>query len=462
MDLFTPIVNEDKQHPNFKFLTQSNVNEPERKVIKEWANGFYDRDGKFIKEFQQTFNSSFWELYIFACLKELGCHVDFSYKTPDFVVNSPYQNFVAEASIANAPDGFRPEWDTNLNEIKNLSIEYILRLSTIRLVNAIEKKYNKYISNYSKDNHVQNKPFIICISPFDQPFFYFQDSLAITRVLYGYDGPITITNNEKNEISILGEARRFHVQKRPGSNKTLGLFTDSRMPEVSAIIFNNKATFSKVRALSKRTKEDGFFIFSGSRIIQSEKLTGTTRFCKFKSNYQETLLDGLHILLNPFANYPLDLRLFNNKEVAIHSYDPKTDSYSLNIPDNFLTQRICQTIFPKDANIKFKQSTNSSSYETLPPEVWKEDQLFYVGGYSGPFKDNYMAHYRGWTIIVSFDSIDKDWGAQAVNCLCYNMIEYTKANQNKNKKSIMNFEWFSEKESAYIAIKQKIDEILDS
>lgn len=39
--------------------------------------GFEDRDGKFVKEFQTTFNSSFWELYLFACLRDgLSCKVD--------------------------------------------------------------------------------------------------------------------------------------------------------------------------------------------------------------------------------------------------------------------------------------------------------------------------------------------------------------------------------------------------
>ena len=111
MDLFTPLVSEDLQHPNFRFITQPNFGTQELEVIKSWANGFVDRDGKFVKEFQTTFNSSFWELYLAACFGELGCTIDFSHETPDFLVNSPYGDFIAEATITNHPDGFRPEWD---------------------------------------------------------------------------------------------------------------------------------------------------------------------------------------------------------------------------------------------------------------------------------------------------------------------------------------------------------------
>lgn len=85
MDIFTPIVEENKLHPHFLKIIQ----EPDifaKKVLLEWADGFVDRDNKFVLEFQTTFNSSFWELYLFACLKELNLQVDFSYYSPDFVV----------------------------------------------------------------------------------------------------------------------------------------------------------------------------------------------------------------------------------------------------------------------------------------------------------------------------------------------------------------------------------------
>ncbi|NJN90818.1 MAG: hypothetical protein HC878_10890 [Leptolyngbyaceae cyanobacterium SL_5_14] len=62
MDIFTPIVPEEQLHPNFRFITQPNLCNPEMEVINGWAEEFLDRDGKFVKEFQTTFNSSFWEL----------------------------------------------------------------------------------------------------------------------------------------------------------------------------------------------------------------------------------------------------------------------------------------------------------------------------------------------------------------------------------------------------------------
>lgn len=457
MDLFTPIVPEEQQYPIFRYITQPGFCTSELEVIKGWANGFIDRDGKFVKEFQTTFNSSFWELYLFACFKELGCSVDFSHETPDFLVNSPYGEFIAEATTANHPDNFRPEWNKDIELLEKSNQEDMLRLSTIRLSNAITSKYKKYTSKYSKLPHVQNKPFVICVTPFDQPFFYFQDSLAIVRLLYAYEATLSIPGNQKDKTIIVGESRCFRVQKSPGVNLELGLFTNAQMSEVSAIIFNNRATFSKVRALAKEGNYP--IIFFGSRMVQLENFSGLQPFVEARPHYQETILDGLHILVNPFAKYPLDLRMFQDKEVAIHNYDPETDSYLSEIPHGFLLQRMCQSIVSERTTVEFKESITEHPYQELLPEVWQEDELIHVGGQIGPFQDHHMAHYQGWTLIVSLYFINEYWVTQAVRSLCYNIPQYIAANMNEDIISTDIPQYFLTKEDAYAAIKQKIDQI---
>ena len=63
--------------------------------------------------------------------------------------------------------------------------------------------------------------------------------------------------------------------------------------------------------------------------------------------------------------------------------------------------------------------------------------------------------------VVSFDSIDQDWGTQAVNSLCYNIPQYMQANMNDNIPSIVIPEWFQSVDEAYTAIKRKIDRIVE-
>jgi hypothetical protein len=68
MDLFTPVVGEEAQHPYFRSIWKQ-ANGFNCDVLNEWARGFKNRDGKFVKEFQTTFDSSFWELYLFAVIE---------------------------------------------------------------------------------------------------------------------------------------------------------------------------------------------------------------------------------------------------------------------------------------------------------------------------------------------------------------------------------------------------------
>jgi len=116
MDLFLPIVEKKKLHHNF-LSTLAPTAASVRAVLTEWAKGFDDRDGKFVREFQTTYNSSFWELYLFAVLKQLRIEVDFSFDAPDFV--SANHQIAIEAVIASHAHDDAPEWEKTLAVLEN-------------------------------------------------------------------------------------------------------------------------------------------------------------------------------------------------------------------------------------------------------------------------------------------------------------------------------------------------------
>jgi len=87
VDLFKIQVDENKLHSHFIYLLKDEQ-KPIRDILMKWAKDFEDRDNKFSKEFQTTFNSSFWELYLYQVFKELDMRVDFSKPAPDFTVNT--------------------------------------------------------------------------------------------------------------------------------------------------------------------------------------------------------------------------------------------------------------------------------------------------------------------------------------------------------------------------------------
>lgn len=302
MDLFSPIVDQTQFHPNFKSV----ITEPEdyaRKVLSEWADGFVDRDGKFVKEFQTSFNSSFWELYLFASLKGLGFNVDFSYNRPDFVASNNTINICIEASIASSAAGSLNEWEANHNPdtINTINKDKIVDVATIRLANTLTTKYTKYINDYSTLRHVQGKPFIIAIAPFEQPFSYLQNEQAMRRVLYAFDKFIYQDFPERNERIVMGHQNMEDIAKPNGTKIPLGFFVKPEMKAISAVIFSNTATFGKVRALSA---DPGDLFFES--IKYNDYGLKPRHTLHPKSDYHETLLDGLHIFHNPLATIPLN------------------------------------------------------------------------------------------------------------------------------------------------------------
>src|SRR5699024_5748565 len=164
------LVNEEKLHPNYINIYR----DPHlRKTLSNWAIGFQDRDNKFVKEFQTTFNSSFWELYLHACFNNLGFEIDYSYSSPDVVVKTRRRNLemAIEAVGTRHAEGGLPEHEriSVLNEWLNKNINYttkheeIVHLATERIANSINNKAIKYQKSYSKLDHVKGLPFMLAI-----------------------------------------------------------------------------------------------------------------------------------------------------------------------------------------------------------------------------------------------------------------------------------------------------------
>jgi hypothetical protein len=344
MNLFRVIAEPSKTHPNFRRAMHS-AYKGARDVLSSWAEEFVDRDGKFVHEFQTTFNSGFWELYVFAALKRFGFTPDLSFRVPDFVITHPYA-FCIEAVIAQAAQGSCNEWERKLEsfwgDLQTLVRTPLVDQATVRLANAISGKNEKFETQYSKLDHVRNKPFVIAVAPFEQPFFYLQLNKAILRVLFGYDGQPPESAEQVNQEH---KARwTSSIRKPNGAEIPLGYFTNAQMPNISAVLFSNTATFGKLQALSTdsqyRTMFQVFRFDASTRCLVQK--------VHEKEEYQESLLDGLSVFYNPFATYALPRALFGGSEVAHYSYDAENGILRFDVPNNALFHRLAATIAPKD------------------------------------------------------------------------------------------------------------------
>lgn len=307
MNLFEPVVPTAQQHPNFHNLLRIR-NGFTLDVLNDWAQGFVDRDGKFVTEFQTTFNSSFWELYLHAVLKKYGMSMDFTKARPDFCL--PNKGFNIEATVAsNAQNSvsehvqLRKEPPSDFNAFNLQSIT--------RLSNSLVVKHRKYLESYVALDHVRNRPFVVAITNFDQPFSFMACQRPIEAVLYGYyvDEERYIASNGRD--GKLEGNTLLKVFKDNGSQIDLGLFTTPAYREISAVIFSGCANMGKVRALS--SDPSGGIVFTALRLNPASDQPHIIQAPKRR--YEENLLDGLRVYHNPYATHPLDPALFRHPSV---------------------------------------------------------------------------------------------------------------------------------------------------
>lgn len=340
MDLFNQEVDDTKLHPNYISLMKHTPKE-DRDILNLWADGFPDRDKKFVKEFQTTFNSCFFEVYLYRLFKDLGFSFDWSFARPDFILEKNGINFIVEATISSNAQDELPEWEKE--ELLKRYDGYLETMneknmySIVRLANSFLSKLRKYKDVDSKNKtpyntleHVKNKPFILAIAPFEQPLHYHQYDRAIMALLYDFyvDEEEYFKDPEKYPDGP-PDKRLYTVEKSDGIEIPIGMFLDNLAEDISAVLFNPVATFAKVQNM----KKDKTGLFSHMWVTRENQQVMTT-------NEQELIQDGLFVFHNPYAKYPLNKEIFNYKGICQVFMDKKTLKIEKEFGDKHLFSRI--------------------------------------------------------------------------------------------------------------------------
>ncbi|MCP3018184.1 glycosaminoglycan attachment site [Cupriavidus basilensis] len=331
IDLFTPVVSPERQHPVYQMLMHP-PHAPERAVIARWAEGFQDRDGKFVQEFQMTFESGFWELYLHAALKEWNLPVDMRHHAPDFLVGGD-QPFGMEATIAAPAQGGKPAYGYSVGDIPHDFTQFNIE-STLRICNSFDGKVKRYRKYYEGLPHMVDIPFVIAIASFDRPLAHFAALRPVRAAIYGvYHDEAMTPKDAKDVVS-------YNVSAAPKSetvNIDLGLFCDDTYADVSAVIYSSLVTWGKLRALADNpTAHQLFTTFHPNRDSIEAKVRHTKR-----ADYSEHLMDGLCVLHNPFAKRPLPKSMFAHPRIMQATVAPDGDLF-IDSPDDFLLVRMVQ------------------------------------------------------------------------------------------------------------------------
>lgn len=319
MNLFTPIVPIGKLHPNFIHTCAPGA-AGVREVLNRWNEEFVDRDGKFVREFQTTYNSCFWELYLFAVLKSFGVSVDFAFEAPDFVC--AHLPLAIEATIASHAYDGTPEWQKTFKGITHDDLQGAYIQSITRLSNAFLGKEAKYRHSYSSLPFMAGRAYIIAIANFGTQDFNMLGDVAMQRLLY----------------DVWDEREIF---KPNGSPVPVGLFHSARFSHVSGVLYSSVATFGKARALSR---DDGSFLFHAVRIKDNIE---PIHILAKKGDYHESLTDGLRLFINPFADITIDTDLFKDPGVRVFLPDREGELLVSCHPDGDLCMRFVQNIIQR-------------------------------------------------------------------------------------------------------------------
>lgn len=366
MKLFEPKFKDEKLHRYFKQIITDELYAPAIGSIEEWATGFSERrkeSEKFINEFQTTFSSSLWELYLNKAFRDLGFKIDYSKESPDFLLeHESGKAFNVEAVTSNKP--VKDEVDAT-----KMSEEEFLNFSSLKLLRKLTDKKNLFLGEngekhpYSSLPHVKSRPFVIAVSPFDNDLSFSQNNTAINKVLFGIEPPKQGIDGE------FTTKKSTHIKTHSGSDVEIGIFTNDSFKDISAVIFSTTGMFGKAiiqggiecTVRSTRFRQESLSEFLATEGVEGlgvkqTKLSETHEVFSMRqplgdvvfgsdmhlcdsSEHTETHLDGLHIYYNPYAEIPLDKDLFHANEITHNFYDTSSEEMVCTHNDGSLVSR---------------------------------------------------------------------------------------------------------------------------
>lgn len=336
LDLWTTKLPAERLHPHFRSLAANPV---DRACFQRWADDFTDVNGNTAHEFQTKFSAMFWEIYLFKMFQSLGFKVTRPKDRPDFVLEAPQGSIAAEAKIIDSSPGQAPVW-TPIHEVP-LDRDAFYEQTCAKFAGALHAKLKHY-RTYFEEPAVKDRPFLLCINPYDTPHFVMQGSGGMTRVLYQYCDPIAAAT-ASGYVEEVGHRRVESFTSKNGTVIPFGFFLDPSNSEVSAVYFNPRATTSKLFADPLRNGHEKERVHAEWYMVS----TGTLHYNEsHPSNYRETLADGGYLFLNAHARHAVDPEPFFKQGVTIINFEKDTRKLVSRTPTPFLKTRIGLGVIP--------------------------------------------------------------------------------------------------------------------
>lgn len=335
INLFEPIVSQDKLHADYRSVLQSEAYMPARAIINELFTRYVDVDGTFVDQFQtHGFNARLWELYLFAVSEELNLTLNRNFPSPDFYANSNEGEFFIEAVTAN-PSGSGKLADPREDKLwESYSIQKQMYLiQDFMAIKFGSPLFSKLSRKYWELKHVTNKPLVFAIADFTRGASMISSGTILLNYLYGYSHFWDKDENGKLNIypSSIYE-HEFGSKKIPS-----GFFKLEGAENISAVITNPSATISKFNRIGfeRGHKSSVIMIRSGTcyRHDQNSDMPDSFSYIVGENKVKETWRESLSVYHNPNAVIPLSESLIPGvahhhfKDGNIYSSIPKFHTY---------------------------------------------------------------------------------------------------------------------------------------
>lgn len=321
-DWYALVDEEEKIHPKFKMLLRDEY-KSERELFSEWLEQFHTKDGrkKTKKEFQTTFHSTLWEVYLNKVLLENGYSINKEIETPDFLATKDGYTICIEAATANVAQEGSPESKRTIDQIYGEN-DYrpILNESIARLHYALKNKHKNYKKIYSKLDYVANNPFIYGVGDYGQINYGQSFYYPLLALLYGAYPDF----GDLDEYKILcednfGYEYKFvpEITASNGSAIPLGIFSDDSHKHISAIIYSCTLSLGKLSSLSLNHSPYPKCIALIRELDRQE-----FRIKRYSGEEPiESISDGLFIFHNPYSEKKLPDEFLDDPSICQIRYD---------------------------------------------------------------------------------------------------------------------------------------------
>ncbi|MFM1137817.1 hypothetical protein WFK84_12020 [Yersinia enterocolitica] len=258
-----------------------------------------------------NFHTRLWETLLLASFREQGLLVTQDYPSPDFhVTNKAGGDAWVEAVTVNPPERYDHAIAVAAPFPQDRR-ERVLGTVTERYARTLR---NKLCKNYAEMTHVVGRPFAIAIADFYLPGSMMWSREALISYLYGF---YVREVAEEGKIVAVAEA----LDKLPGDpNIRVGLFSSFENITLSAIIFSNAATLSKLSRVPVSfggKSEDYRYVRVGEF---ADDTPGALRGIPFSMDVNS---DEYRSLWKPYGYEPwtAEIEVFHNPN-ALHPINP--------------------------------------------------------------------------------------------------------------------------------------------